>query len=48
LTYEQLNSKSNALANGLRQSGVEKGDRVAVGLGNNVEFAVVNIIAFKS
>lgn len=41
LTYEELNSKSTALANGLRQSGVKKGDRVAVSLGNNIEFSVV-------
>jgi non-ribosomal peptide synthetase component E (peptide arylation enzyme) len=41
LTYAELDSKSNALANGLRGLGVRKGDRVAVSLGNNIEFALV-------
>lgn len=42
LTYEELNFKSNALAKALQKEvGVKKGDRVAVSLGNNVEFATV-------
>jgi non-ribosomal peptide synthetase component E (peptide arylation enzyme) len=41
LTYRELDEKSNALARGLEQIGVEKGERVAVSLGNNIEFAVV-------
>lgn len=44
LTYRELDAKSDALARGLQQlpgGGVKKGDRVAVSLGNNVEFAVV-------
>jgi non-ribosomal peptide synthetase component E (peptide arylation enzyme) len=36
-----LDAKSNALARGLRELGVQKGKRVAVSLGNNIEFAVV-------
>jgi non-ribosomal peptide synthetase component E (peptide arylation enzyme) len=36
-----LDAKSNALARGLRELGVQKGERVAVSLGNNIEFAVV-------
>lgn len=41
LTYNELNVKSSALAKGLQQLGVKKGDRVGVSLGNNVEFAIV-------
>jgi non-ribosomal peptide synthetase component E (peptide arylation enzyme) len=45
VTYEELNAKSNALARGLRELGVQKGERVAVSLGNNVEFAIVSSLA---
>lgn len=41
LTYDALDVQSNALARGLANIGVKKGDRVAVSLGNNVEFATV-------
>lgn len=41
LTYEQLDLESNAVARGLQKLGVKKGDRVAVSLGNNIEFATV-------
>jgi len=41
LTYDGLHQKSTALAHGLRNLGVKKGDRVAVSLGNNIEFAIV-------
>jgi acyl-CoA synthetase (AMP-forming)/AMP-acid ligase II len=41
LTYDQLDRDSNALARGLAKKGVKKGDRCAVMLGNNVEFATV-------
>lgn len=41
LTYQQLDNQSNALARGLYSRGVKKGDRVAVSLGNNIEFATV-------
>jgi acyl-coenzyme A synthetase/AMP-(fatty) acid ligase len=41
LTYGQLDRDSNALARGLSKKGVKKGDRCAVMLGNNVEFATV-------
>ena len=41
LTYHDLDKKSENLARGLLQRGVKKGDRVAVSLGNNVEYAVV-------
>ena len=43
LSYEDLDLRSNALGAGLQKEGVRKGDRVAVSLGNNVEFAVVSI-----
>lgn len=41
-TYEGLDKQSNALARGLIKVGVGKGDRVAVSLGNNMEFAIVS------
>jgi acyl-coenzyme A synthetase/AMP-(fatty) acid ligase len=41
LTYEHLDLKSNALARGLAAGGVAKGDRVAVSLGNSIEYAIV-------
>jgi non-ribosomal peptide synthetase component E (peptide arylation enzyme) len=41
LTYEALDRDSNALARGLASLGVKKGDRVAVSLGNNAEYATV-------
>lgn len=47
LTYRQLDERSNALARGLRERGVRKGDRVAVSLGNNWEFAVTTYALFK-
>ncbi|QDS69729.1 hypothetical protein FKW77_009999 [Venturia effusa] len=47
LTYERLDQDSNALARGLAKKGVKKGDRCAVMLGNNVEFATVTYALFK-
>ena len=41
LDYKSLQWKSNALARGLSSIGVRKGGRVAVSLGNNIEFAIV-------
>ena len=41
LTYKQLWLRSNAFARGLRDAGVQKGDRVAVSLGNSAEYAIV-------
>ena len=41
LTYAELDERSNALAHGFQNLGVKKGDRVAVSLGNNIEFAIV-------
>ena len=41
LTYDCLDEKSTDFAQGLLQRGVKKGDRVAVSLGNNIEFAIV-------
>lgn len=41
LTYDGLDRKSNALARGLMSAGVKKGDRVAISLGNNIEYAIV-------
>ncbi|KAL9043484.1 MAG: hypothetical protein Q9214_003334 [Letrouitia sp. 1 TL-2023] len=41
LTYDALDRKSNAFARGLQNQGVQKGDMVAVSLGNNIEYAIV-------
>ncbi|KAH0551467.1 hypothetical protein GP486_007319 [Trichoglossum hirsutum] len=40
LSYDALDRKSNSLARGLVKLGVNKGDRVAVSLGNNIEHAI--------
>ncbi|KAI1922765.1 hypothetical protein LOZ65_003448 [Ophidiomyces ophidiicola] len=47
LTYHELDLKSNALARGLASIGVTKGDRVAVSLGNGIEYAVATYALFK-
>ncbi|KAJ9138056.1 Long-chain fatty-acid-CoA ligase-like protein [Coniochaeta hoffmannii] len=47
LTYEALDLTSNVLAHSLRSLGVEKGDRVAVSLGNCPEFAALTYAIFK-
>jgi acyl-CoA synthetase (AMP-forming)/AMP-acid ligase II len=47
LTYDELDQDSNALAKGLRRLGVEKGERVAVSLGNNIEYATATYALFK-
>ncbi|KAK5136683.1 hypothetical protein LTR08_002336 [Meristemomyces frigidus] len=47
LTYAELDQKSNALARGLQGIGVKKGNRVAVSLGNNIEFAIATYALFK-
>ncbi|KAF2155719.1 acetyl-CoA synthetase-like protein [Myriangium duriaei CBS 260.36] len=47
LTYHDLDARSNALARGLQDRGVRKGDRVAISLGNNVEFAAITYALFK-
>ncbi|KAH8816784.1 putative AMP-binding enzyme [Xylogone sp. PMI_703] len=47
LTYAELHEQSNALALGLREQGVRKGDRVAVSLGNGWEFGVITYALFK-
>ncbi len=47
LSYEALDLASNAIAHSLRSLGVKKGDRVAVSLGNNPEFASLTYAIFK-
>lgn len=42
-----MDERSNILAQGLREKGVKKGDRVAVSLGNNWEFGVTTYALFK-
>lgn len=43
MTYKELQAQSNALAWGLRDVGVRKGDRVAISMGNCVEYAIVGV-----
>src|SRR4051812_14980586 len=47
LTYDELDEQSTALARGLLNAGVRKGQRIAVSLGNNVEYAVLHYALFK-
>jgi acyl-CoA synthetase (AMP-forming)/AMP-acid ligase II len=47
LTYSALDEQSNSIARGLQSLGVKKGDRVAVSLGNNLEFASLTYACFK-
>lgn len=39
-TYRELNQASNAFANGLLAGGLKPGDKVALLIGNRVEFVV--------
>lgn len=47
LTYDALDRDSSKLASGLAKQGVTKGDRVAVSLGNNAEFATITYALWK-
>ena len=47
LTYRELDRKANAAARGLQDIGVKKWDRVAVMLGNNIEYAIATYAIFK-
>lgn len=47
LTYATLDSTSSAVAHALRSLGVQKGDRVAVSLGNTIEHATLTYAIFK-
>ncbi|TGO74210.1 hypothetical protein BELL_0299g00010 [Botrytis elliptica] len=47
LTYRELDEKSNVIACGLRNLGVQKGDRVAVSLGNGWEFGAITYAIWK-
>lgn len=47
LTYSALDEQSNSIARGLQSLGVRKGDRVAVSLGNNLDFASLTYACFK-
>lgn len=44
LTYDGLDRDSNVLVHGLLRRGLKKGDRVAVSLGNCVEYATVRTV----
>ncbi|KAG5978690.1 hypothetical protein E4U56_000130 [Claviceps arundinis] len=47
LTYHMLDLLSNRLASSLASLGVAKGDRVAISLGNTVEFAALTYACYK-
>lgn len=47
LSYAALDAVSNSLAKSLRSAGVNKGDRVAVKLGNTAEHAALTYAIFK-
>ncbi|CUS12599.1 unnamed protein product [Tuber aestivum] len=47
LAYSSLHTQSTSLAHGLKNLGVQRGDRVAVSLGNNIEFALATYAIFK-
>ena len=47
LSFGQLKSRSNQIANCLRSKGVERGDRVAVLLGQSIDTAAVHVAAYK-
>ncbi|KAG5929239.1 hypothetical protein E4U53_002486 [Claviceps sorghi] len=47
LTYHKLDLLSNRLASSLASLGVNKGDRVAISLGNTAEFAALTYACFK-
>ena len=47
VSYRELDEQSNALARGCQGIGVRKGDRVAVSLGNNLEYAKATYALFK-
>ena len=42
LSYGELDERSSSIAKTLQELGVKKGDRVAVSLGNNLEFGAVS------
>ncbi|OKL63949.1 hypothetical protein UA08_00677 [Talaromyces atroroseus] len=46
-TYEELDRNSNTLARGLQSISVRKGDRVAVMLGNSIEYATLTYALYK-
>lgn len=48
VTYRELNDMANRLANALAASGVRRGDRVAIYLGNCVEAAVAIFAVLKA
>jgi len=48
LTYAELESRTNRLANGLLKMGLRKGDRVAVMLYNSVEFVEIDCASAKA
>ncbi len=47
LTFNELNERTNKLANGFLKSGISKGDKVAILSNNSIEFMEVYIAAAK-
>jgi len=47
VTYHELDQQSTELAHGFAKRGIRKGDRVAVSLGNNMEYALTTYALYK-
>jgi acetyl-CoA synthetase len=47
MSFAELRDRSNSLANGFRRSGVRRGDRILVMLGNEVRLWETMLAAFK-
>lgn len=48
ISYKELNSKSNQLARGLREQGINQGDSLALLATNSIEFFIVTFACYKS
>jgi acyl-CoA synthetase (AMP-forming)/AMP-acid ligase II len=48
LTFEELNIRTNKLANGILNSGINKGDKVAILSNNSIEFMELYVAAAKA
>jgi acyl-CoA synthetase (AMP-forming)/AMP-acid ligase II len=47
LTFKQLNERTNKLANGILNNGIQKGDKIAILSNNCVEFMELYVAAAK-
>lgn len=47
LTFEELNERTNKLANGILKNGIKKGDKIAILSNNSIEFMEIYVAAAK-